>query len=196
MKTFKSFGIIALVVCILDQWSKFWAVSRLTQAFQGTNGNALSFAEKVDKFLWFKHPPRSGSVDILKDFWSFRYVENPGAAWGFLASSDHAWRTPFFLVVALIAMVFIVYLYKSAELDQLFYRLALALVFGGAWGNFIDRVRLGYVIDFIDWHYKQHRWPTFNIADAAITIGAVLMIADIFLYKKNDVGEEVSSSAS
>ncbi len=196
MKTFKSFTIIAFVVFVLDQWSKFWAIGNLTKAFQGTNGQLLDFGAQLDKFLWYKHPPRSAAIEVLENFWSMRYVENPGAAWGFLASSDAAWRTPFFLGVALIAMVFIIYLYKTAEADQLFYRIALALVFGGAWGNFIDRVRLGYVIDFIDWHYYEHRWPTFNIADAAITIGAVLMIADIFLYKKNEQTEEVSASAS
>ena len=182
------FVIIAAVVVALDQITKWLAVGRLTSAF----GNA-DFGEKFSIFLWQQHPARSEAVEVVRDFWHFRYVENPGAAWGFLAGADSPWRTPFFLILSVVAMVFIVLYYRKTTLQQQILRLALALVFGGAIGNFLDRVRLGYVIDFIDWHwYDKATWPTFNIADSAISVGVALMLLDMLLQKPE--GAKVGAS--
>ncbi|MEE2960087.1 MAG: signal peptidase II [Myxococcota bacterium] len=174
------FIIIAALVAILDQWTKWLAIEHLTHAFSAQTsglGPAENFSERLDRFLWLTHPLRSGSVEILKDFWHFRYVENPGAAFGFLASSSSSLRTPFFLIVTILAMGFVLMMYKQSEPEQHLFRISLALVFGGAIGNFLDRVRLGYVIDFIDWHwYNEFTWPTFNVADAGISIGACLLL--------------------
>ncbi len=118
-------------------------------------------------------------VEVVESFWHFRYVENPGAAWGFLSGSAAWFRTPFFLVMSTLAMGFMVYYFRQTRPGQWLVRLALALVFGGAVGNFLDRVRLGYVIDFIDWHWYDAHWPTFNIADACISVGVCLMVIDM-----------------
>jgi signal peptidase II len=121
-------------------------------------------------------------VEVVLDVWEYRYVENPGAAWGFLSQTKSRLRTPFFIVVTVVAMAFILIYFYSTSLHQTLLRTALALVFGGAIGNFIDRVRLGYVIDFIHWHWRNSfSWPTFNIADSAITVGVVFMALDLFL---------------
>ena len=80
-------------------------------------------------------------------------------------------------------MIFIIVYVKKSLPEQKLLRLALALVFGGAIGNFLDRVRLGYVIDFIDWHwYNKFTWPTFNVADAAISVGVGLLIVDMIVH--------------
>ena len=176
-----AFGWIAAGVLVLDQWSKWWAVGALTRAFE--NDNELGLGEKLVRF-GAKHPVRSEAVAVWDNFWHFRYVENPGAAWGFLSNSASVFRTPFFLVVSLVAMVFIVLYFRRTEIQQIWLRLALALVFGGAIGNFIDRARLGYVIDFIDFYYGQWHWPAFNVADSAITVGVVLMLLDVFRGQK------------
>ncbi|HET6346897.1 MAG TPA: signal peptidase II [Myxococcota bacterium] len=179
------FSVIAAGVVILDQVSKWAAVAGLTQAFAAEG--SLGFGEKLSRFLWDRHPARDAAVSVLDDFWHFRYVENPGAAWGFLSGSASALRTPFFLLVSLFAMGFIITYFRRTTPGQGLLRAGLALVFGGAIGNFLDRVRLGYVIDFIDWHwYDKATWPTFNVADAAITVGVLILLLEMFLQKPED----------
>lgn len=175
------FALIAFGVTVLDQISKWFAIKHLTTAF-GPVPASLSFSEGLDRFLYTIHPSRTEGVSVFDSFWHYRYVENPGAAWGFLSQSLSAWRTPFFLAVSLGAMGLILHYYHRTAPEQRALRLGLALVFGGAVGNFIDRVRLGYVIDFIDWHYyDKAAWPTFNVADAAITVGVGILLLDLFL---------------
>ena len=172
---------VAVAVFIGDQVSKWMAVEALTDAF----ANTADFAGRLWAFLRQKHPTETGVVTVLDDFWHFRYVENPGAAWGLLSRSGEAFRTPFFLVVSLAAMIFIIAYFRRTTASQRWLRLALALVFGGAVGNFFDRARFGYVIDFIDWHwYDVATWPTFNVADSAISIGVALLLLDMFLQKE------------
>ncbi|MBC7792784.1 MAG: signal peptidase II [Clostridia bacterium] len=176
-------AVIAVVIFLLDQMSKFWAVKHLTSAFSGVSG----LRNEVGVFLSAHHPSRASRVIVSENFWSFVYAENPGAAWSFLHDAPEYFRTPFFLCVSLAAMVFILVYYRRTTPEQRLLRLALALVFGGALGNFFDRVRLRYVIDFIDWHwYARYTWPTFNVADAAITVGVVMMAADMLFHKPRE----------
>ena len=171
---------VASVVFVLDQITKFLAVKHLTNAMDGAD----SFSAQLAAFLGARHPVRGDRSVVLENFWSYVYAENPGAAWSFLHDAPDYFRTPFFLVVSLAAMVFIVVYYRKTTRSQWLLRLALALVLGGALGNFFDRVRLGYVIDFIDWHwYSRYTWPTFNVADSAITVGVVIMAADMLFHK-------------
>lgn len=181
------FTIISAVVVALDQWSKYWAVANLTVAMRG----AETFGERFARFWSTEHPASARPVEVLESFWRFRYAENPGAAWSFLAAAPDWFRAPFFLLVAAVAMVFIVVYFRRTEPDQYLVRLALAFIFGGAAGNFVDRARLGYVIDFVQWHwYNKVAWPTFNVADVGISIGVGLMVLDMILHrdtaKKNE----------
>jgi signal peptidase II len=183
------YGVVGLVVVVTDQVTKWWAVGALTRAFEGEQGEALAFGERVGRFLWQRHPARRGSVEVLEDFWHFRYVENPGAAWGFLSRTGESFRTPLFLVVSVLAMVFIVAYFRRTDASQRLLRFGLALVFGGAVGNFLDRVRLGYVIDFVDWHwFDKATWPTFNVADAGISVGVVILLLQSFFHRKGEEG--------
>ena len=124
---------------------------------------------------------------FVEDYWHFRYVENPGAAWGLFGNLPDGARQTFFHVVSLAALAFIISMYVKLEPGQRAVRLALALVAGGALGNFLDRLMRGYVIDFVDWHWRNQpgmRWPTFNVADAAICVGVGLMLLDSFRSKR------------
>lgn len=173
------FTAIATVGIILDQWSKYLAVKHLTTAMEG-GGVDMTFGERLHAFLWTTHPAPSNMVTVLDDFWRFRYVENPGAAWGFLAGFDSSIVQPFFLVVSVAAMAFIIHMFRRTAPEQRILRIGLAMVFGGAIGNVIDRARLAYVIDFIDWHwYNGPAWPTFNIADAFISVGVGFLVIDM-----------------
>ncbi|MEZ0312730.1 MAG: signal peptidase II [Myxococcota bacterium] len=174
---------IAVTILVLDQITKFLVVKHLTNAMAGEPG----FGEQVRLFLTTHHPVREGRTIVSESFWSFVYAENPGAAWSFLRDAPEWFRTPFFLLVSVAAMIFIVVYFRRTEGQQRGLRLALALVFGGALGNFFDRVRLGYVIDFIDWHwFSRFTWPTFNVADSAITVGVVIMAADMLFHKPRE----------
>lgn len=117
-----------------------------------------------------------GEALPLTFFFNLVSARNTGAAFSFLA--DHSgWQRYFFIVVALIAATVIIHLLRTHRGQSLF-NFALSLILGGALGNVIDRVRLGYVIDFLDFHYAGWHYPAFNVADIAITIGAGLLIWD------------------
>lgn len=120
------------------------------------------------------------SIEVLEHFFHFTYLRNKGAAFGILSGANEAYRTPFFLVTSVIAVVIIlVMLYRYRE-EALLLPVSLSLILGGAIGNMIDRARLGEVIDFIDVHWYQYHWPAFNIADSAITVGVGLLILHMF----------------
>jgi signal peptidase II len=173
--------VVALTTLAADQVTKYLAVAHLTEALDGQAG-----LERVEGFLspmdrevrWRSRPHR-----FIENYWHFRYVENPGAAWGLFDELPDAVRRPFFHVVSLVAMGFILFMYVRLEPSQRLVRWALALVMGGALGNFVDRLLRGYVIDFIDWHWRNQpgmHWPTFNVADVAICVGVGLLLVDSF----------------
>ncbi len=161
--------IIIPFVFIFDQLTKKWAVNSL------------------------KGKP---AIDVINGFFDFRYVENPGAAWGIFGGMSDSIRKPFFVIVSIIAILFIIYFFIKIRREQKVLSVAISLILGGAFGNFYDRVVNSYVVDFIHWFYKDYHWPTFNIADAAISCGVVLMIIHmLFLEKKEEdklaeVGDE------
>jgi len=112
----------------------------------------------------------------LAPFLNIVHVHNSGAAFSFLAGAA-GWQRWFFIALGLAAAVFIVWLLMRHGTQRLF-ALALALILGGAIGNVIDRVLHGYVIDFVQVHWRDWYFPSFNVADSAITIGAAFLILD------------------
>ncbi|MFP2959586.1 signal peptidase II [Myxococcus sp. 1LA] len=179
--------LVIVAVLAADQVTKYLAVSRLTDALDGREGLSRVTGFFTEQNLDNRPPPEDGTFRVLRpyrfieDYWHFRYVENPGAAWGIFGGMPEGVRRAFFLVVSLVAMGFIVTMYRRTPVEQRLSRLSLALVTGGALGNFMDRLLRGYVIDFIDWHWRNQpgmRWPTFNVADVAISVGVVLMLLD------------------
>lgn len=115
-----------------------------------------------------------GEVIYVAPFWNWVLTFNPGAAFSFLADQP-GWQRWFFTLLALAVSAWIaVELKRHPQPKRM--ALALTLVMGGALGNVIDRVRFGAVVDFIQWHAAGLYWPAFNIADSAISIGAVLLV--------------------
>jgi signal peptidase II len=116
------------------------------------------------------------SIEVIRGYFNLTYVQNPGAAFGFLARSPEVFRDSFFLIIPPLAMILILYFLKTVKDDDHIQILALSLVFGGALGNYIDRLRVGYVIDFLDFHIQhKYSWPAFNIADSAIVCGIIIL---------------------
>jgi signal peptidase II len=112
----------------------------------------------------------------INDYFDLVRYHNKGAAFSFLANAG-GWQQIFFSVIALVASVVIVYLLRKHKAEKLFC-FALALILGGALGNLYDRLTLGYVVDFLYFHYQQYAWPAFNVADSAITVGVGLLLWD------------------
>ena len=117
------------------------------------------------------------SIPVIDGLFSFTYLRNRGAAFSFL--SDVSWRLPFFIAVTLIAAVVILVAMKKMREDQKLAQTSLAMIFSGAVGNLIDRVRLGEVIDFLDVYWRTHHWPAFNVADSLICVGVALVAVDM-----------------
>lgn len=122
--------------------------------------------------------------DLIQNFFSITLVHNPGAAWGLFANLDASVREPFFTVVPLITLAIILFVFQRLRADQRVSIFALSAIVGGAIGNLIDRARIGYVIDYLDFHwYMTYHFPAFNIADSAITVGVGILLATSFLEK-------------
>ncbi len=126
---------------------------------------------------------------IIPGFFDFYYVFNTGAAFGILSKTSPAFRIPFFIGISILAIGIILYLFHKQEESEIMAPLALSLVLGGALGNLIDRIRLGKVVDFLLVHYKDFRWPAFNVADIAITVGVALLILRMFFFTENQPPE-------
>ena len=122
---------------------------------------------------------RLGDATYVTSFFNVVRVHNLGAAFSFLASAA-GWQRWFFMGIGIVAALFIVWLLKSHSGQKLF-SFALACILSGAIGNVIDRTLHGYVVDFLDFHYSNWHFPAFNIADSAITVGAVCLILDELL---------------
>ena len=119
-----------------------------------------------------------GQSEAITTYFNLVMVYNKGAAFSFL-SDQAGWQRYFFTGVSVIASVFILWMLKR-NLDQRLFCWSLALILGGAIGNLIDRVAYGHVIDFLDFHMQGWHWPAFNVADSAITVGAILFVLDEF----------------
>ena len=120
-----------------------------------------------------------GDATYVTSFFNVVRVHNAGAAFSFLANAG-GWQRWFFTGIGLAAAIFIIWMLKSHPGQKLF-SFALACILGGAIGNVIDRSLYGYVVDFLDFHYAAWHFPAFNIADSAISIGAVCLILDELL---------------
>jgi signal peptidase II len=122
------------------------------------------------------------SITVVDNFFNITYLRNKGAAFGVLAQSSY--RLPFFILVSLVAIAVIALVFFRLRPDQKFTAFSLSLIFSGAVGNLIDRLRLGEVIDFLDAHWYDHHWPAFNVADSAICVGVFLLAIDMFIEEK------------
>jgi signal peptidase II len=147
---------LSVLVIALDWLSKQWAI------------NHLEYQQ---------------SVPVIPGFWNWTLVYNTGAAFSFLADAS-GWQHDLFSVLAVIISSICAWmLYKTPRANWRT-ALPLALIIGGALGNLIDRLRYGYVIDFVHWYWRDYHWPVFNVADSAISIAAVLLILFSFTAEK------------
>jgi signal peptidase II len=151
--------ILALVVLVVDIVTKRWVESVLLH----------------------------GQQIPLTGFFNLVLTYNAGAAFSFLSDAS-GWQRWFFSAIAASASGLIIYLLRKHAADKLFC-MALSLILGGALGNLWDRITLGHVVDFLDFHVTNYHWPAFNVADSAIFLGAMLLILDSFRRKESGTGK-------
>ena len=193
---------LALVLVLFDQGVKYDVVAKLTTRFDGlaTLGQRLgalygpSPAPGWDG-LHFRprRAPRGdpndppGGVMLSECCLLIRYTENPGAAFGLFRRFPAGARGPLFHLVSIGAVVLITsyFLRLTGARQERWARIGLPLVLGGALGNWVDRLARGFVIDFIEAHWREvYTWPSFNVADSAIVVGVALLVVDGFVRKE------------
>ncbi len=184
---------VSVLTAGADLWSKAWAMRTLSRD-QSNPPPLCSPPPGMPHYL--QQRVSSREIPIIRDYLDLQYAENCGGAWGLLHGASEAVRRPFFLLVTVGAIAFIVHLYRGLEKGHTATRWALPLVLGGAIGNLVDRVRLGYVVDFIHMHIKTRaHWPTYNVADIAITVGIGLMLLE-YVIGPNATRKTVSAPKS
>ncbi len=166
MKRYSTLSIITAIILVLDQATKLY----------------------VDANFRLHE-----TVPVIRGFFHLTYVRNKGAAFGILA--DNAVRIPFFITVSIVAMLGIIWYLRQIRADQKLAIFSLSLIFSGAFGNLIDRIRLGEVIDFLDVFWQRHHWPAFNVADSAITIGVTLLFIEMWREDRNKAAEDSANKA-
>lgn len=139
--------LLVVVIVVLDQWTKYLADTR------------LDYGHPVELLSWF----------------NLYLAYNTGAAFNFLSEAG-GWQRWFFGAVAVVAIVVLIAWLRRLDARDWPLSLSLSLILSGAIGNLIDRIWLGYVIDFIQWHYRDWYWPAFNLADSAITAGVTVLV--------------------
>jgi signal peptidase II len=145
---------VAAAVLALDQATKAWVLRAL---------------------------PGKPPLTVIPGFFDLTFSRNTGGVFGLLAGTPSFGRRAFFVGATAAALGVIVVFFRRWGRENRLLALALALVAGGAVGNLVDRLRFGSVVDFIDWHWRTHHWYTFNVADSAITVGAVLLFVQSLL---------------
>lgn len=140
--------------------------------------------DQATKYLVEKHIRLYETITIVPGFFNLTHVRNKGAAFGILANVPGIWRSLLFISVTIIAVAVIGFLIKTATARLQI--IAFSLIAGGAVGNLIDRLRYTEVVDFIQWYVKDFYWPSFNIADSAISVGVTLLVVEMLFAKKQE----------
>lgn len=149
---YKYFAITAAVVIVLDQ---------------------------ITKALVLHHFQLYDSVSVIPGFFNLTHIRNPGGAFGVLAGGGSTLRNLLFLGAGTVALCMILFFLRATPDKERLMRFTLALIFGGAIGNIVDRLRFGEVVDFLDFYLGNLHWPAFNVADSAITVGICLFVYHI-----------------
>jgi signal peptidase II len=139
--------------------------------------------DQITKKLIMVHLALYEAIAVIDNFFNITHVLNPGGAFGFFATQSQLVRNLVFLVLSSCVALFVCWFYSQVAKTHVFLSWGLALIFGGAIGNLIDRFRYGYVVDFLDFYVGTAHWPAFNVADSAISIGMVILIYHV-IFKK------------
>lgn len=152
-------------------------------------GILILVVDQATKIIVEHKLPMGVPIEIIPGFFNLYHTRNVGGAFGLFPN-----MAPLFLVVGIVAVVVLMVAFRRFRYQDKTVRLSLALLIAGALGNIIDRIRLGYVIDFIQLYLSRFYWPAFNIADTSVVVGAVLILVFIFTHREKGKGEPDSKA--
>jgi signal peptidase II len=160
----------ALIVLFLDYVTKRWALAALAPAH---------------------------AIDIIPGYLSLSYVQNTGVAFGLFDATESVWKPYVLAALAILAVIGIIIYSRQMPSERKLLHLALAITTGGIFGNLLDRVFRGYVIDFVEFHIRDiFYWPNFNVADSAISIGIALLLIDTVIFPNaGEAGKQPAGDA-
>lgn len=162
---------------------KWWILGLLTPV--------LVWADLYTKVLIQRSMYPGQRKTVIEGFFDLLYARNRGAAFGMFNDLSPEMSFVFFIAVSVVALLVLSYLFLSISHCERYMGVTITLIFAGAIGNFTDRMRLGYVVDFLHFFYEDFYWPTFNVADICISIGAGMLIYySIFLEPREDDSSE------
>ena len=145
----------------------------------GVTIGLILLLDQITKFYVDSSMRLHDSIPVIQGLFSITYVRNPGAAFGFLADASPLFRSIFFVAVTVLAIILVMHYIWKSRAEEPFMTFALALILSGAFGNLIDRIRFGEVIDFLDVYISTTHWPAFNVADSAISVGAIILFIEL-----------------
>lgn len=143
-------------------------------------GGGIVLLDQLTKLFVMKLLPLNDGRVIIPGFFNVLHVRNTGAAFSIMAGANSQWRLAFFVILTVLVLAALLYAYTKLRQEDLWTKVAYALICGGAAGNLVDRLRFGEVVDFLDVYIGSHHWPTFNVADSGITLGAFILILSMF----------------
>lgn len=139
--------------------------------------------DQVTKNIVKDSIPHGEVITVIPGFFNIIHTENSGIAFSLFAGASSSWKMVLLIAISMALLIAVVIVtWKSREMNWTT-GVALALILGGASSNLLDRIRFGQVVDFLDVYYRSYHWPTFNLADSAIVVGAGLIILELFLSK-------------
>ena len=152
----------------------------------GLVSGCVIFIDQITKFIIKINLSLYDNIIVIEKFFNITHILNPGGAFGFLSTQSPEIRKFIFLFMSSIVSLFVLWFYKKCASNSVFLSYGLALIFGGAVGNLIDRFKYGKVVDFLDFYIGSLHWPAFNVADSAISIGMGILIYHILFNKIPD----------
>jgi len=152
----------------------------------GLVSGCVIFADQITKYIIKINLSLHDNIIVIENFFNITHIMNPGGAFGFLSSQSLEIRNFIFLFMSSLVALFVLWFYKKCAENLVFLSYGLALIFGGAIGNLIDRFRYGKVVDFLDFYIGSAHWPAFNVADSAISTGMGILIYHILFNKIPD----------
>ncbi len=152
----------------------------------GLVSGCVIFVDQITKYIIKINLSLYDNIIVIENFFNITHILNPGGAFGFLSSQTPEIRKFIFLFMSSIVALFVLWFYKKCASNFVFLSYGLALIFGGAVGNLIDRFKYGKVVDFLDFYIGSLHWPAFNVADSAISIGMSILIYHILFNKIPD----------
>lgn len=140
----------------------------------------IILVDQIAKFIILQKVPLYDRIEVIRGFFQVTHVHNSGAVWGIFSNHPRVLVSKIITVLSLAALFIVFYYFFRIQAKCYLELTSLSFIIGGALGNITDRIKQGYVVDFLDFYIKDAHWPTFNLADSFITVGVIILVISIW----------------